>query len=206
MPLAELTYYERNLPHWQPEGKALFVTWRLWRSLPPEACAKSRYRPPETGSIQANVRGQARSRHFSAGEQFVAVDRELDRASFGPRWLADPRVAAAVVATLRRGDETLRHYRLDAFVVMPNHVHVLIEPLIEPVQALKAVKGTASRAANQILRRAGRPFWQDESFDHWVRNGREFARIRAYIEWNPVKAGLARRHADWPWSGAASAR
>ena len=29
----DLTYYERNLPHWQPEGAALFVTWRLHGSL-----------------------------------------------------------------------------------------------------------------------------------------------------------------------------
>ena len=197
-----MTYYERNLPHWQPEGKALFVTWRLWRSLPAGLRGKAMYRPRETGSIPANVRGQARSRRSSAGEQFVAMDRQLDRADSGPRWLADPRVAAAVVATLRRGAEILHHYRLDSFVVMPNHVHVLIEPLIEPVQALKGVKGTAARAANRILDRTGRPFWQDESFDRWVRNPKEFERIRAYIERNPVTAGLAHNPEDWPWSSA----
>ncbi len=201
-----MTYYERNLPHWQPEGRALFVTWRLWRSLPANSRAKAKNRLREIGTARANACGQPRPPYASAGERFVAMDRELDLADSGPRWLADPRMAGAVVAALRKGDETLHHYCLDSFVVMPNHVHVLIEPLIEPVQALKGVKGAAARAANRILDRTGHPFWQDESFDRWVRNPNEFDRIRAYIERNPVAAGLVPNPKNWPWSSAASIR
>jgi hypothetical protein len=58
--------------------------------------------------------------------------------------------------------------------------------------------------ANAILRRAGSRFWQDESFDHWVRSGAQLQRIKLYIEWNPVKAGLVARPQDWPWSSASS--
>ena len=64
------------------------------------------------------------------------------------------------------------------------------------------IKGASAREANRILNRAGCPFWQDESFDHWCRNEAEFARIKQYIEWNPVKAGLVKRPDDWPWSSA----
>ena len=49
----------------------------------------------------------------------------------------------------------------------------------------------------------GKHFWQDESFDHWVRTPAEFNRIRSYIEGNPVSAGLASRPEGWPWSSAA---
>ena len=132
------------------------------------------------------------------------MDRELDRARTGPKWLSDPRVAGTVVATLRRGAGELLHYRLHAFVVMPNHVHVLLEPRIDAVRALKGIKGTASRECNLVLGRTRQPFWQDESFDRWVRNEAEFERIRAYIERNPVAAGLVSRPEDWLWSSAAS--
>jgi hypothetical protein len=67
-----------------------------------------------------------------------------------------------------------------------------------------ALKGFAAYRANDLLGRRGQAFWQDESYDHLVRSGTRFDRIRSYIEENPVKAGLvseARRH---PWSSAAS--
>jgi len=202
-----MTYYERNLPHWQPEGKALFVTWRLWGSFPVSARARVRAVESRVGK-GGNARGQECPRHggprrLSSGEYFLAMDRELDRARTGPTWLSDSRVAGAVVATLRRGDHELGHYRLDAFVVMPNHAHILIEPRIDPVRVLKGIKGTAARACNLVLGRTRQPFWQDESFDRWVRNDPEFERIRAYIERNPVAAGLVSRPEDWPWSSAA---
>ena len=203
-----VTYYERNLPHWQPEGKALFVTWRLWGSLPDSA--RARIRAGVEGSVVRGRKAHGRKcpRHGeprtpSAGEYFVAMDRELDMARTGPKWLRDARAASALVDALRRGDHELGHFVLHAFVVMPNHAHVLIEPRIDPVRVLKGIKGTAARAINRVLCRTGRPLWQDESFDHWVRNEAEFERIRAYIERNPVAAGLVSRAEEWPWSSAA---
>ena len=64
------------------------------------------------------------------------------------------------------------------------------------------IKGASSRAANLILRRKGH-FWQDESFDHWVRNSKEFEKIRVYIENNPVSAGLVTAPQEWLWSSCA---
>ena len=138
-------------------------------------------------------------------ELFLAVDRELDRADQGTAWLKKPEIAAAVTDAIRRGEE-IGQYRLDAFVVMPNHVHILIEPVVDPIRLLKSLKGASARDANRILGRVGKPFWQDESFDHWVRNGAELERTRAYIHQNPVKAKLVERAEDWIWSSATRIR
>ncbi len=89
------------------------------------------------------------------------------------------------------------HYELGACVVMANHVHLLIRPLIAPDRLLKLLKGATAREANRLLGRTGEPFWQKESYDHYVRNRMEFERIRIYIEANPVKAGLVRNAEDY---------
>ncbi len=86
---------------------------------------------------------------------------------------------------------------------MANHVHVLLTPGTEVRRLMKSLKGVTAREANLVLERTGKPFWQDESFDHWVRNEGEFIEIREYIENNPVAAGLVERPEDWPWSSAA---
>ena len=55
---------------------------------------------------------------------------------------------------------------------MPNHVHLLIEPRIPLKQITGGIKGVSARDANRVLHQPGHPFWQGESFDHWVRNPR----------------------------------
>jgi putative transposase len=176
-----MTYYERNLPHWHPEGASIFLTGRLFGSLPASCRPVA---PP------------------SAGHAFRAMDRELDRAALGPQWLKDPRIAVVVVEALRFAEQQLGLYQLHAYVVMPNHVHVLLCPQSPLARITKSLKGFTARSANQILGRTGSPFWQYESYDHWVRDDREHRRILAYIERNPVMAGLASKVEDWPWSSA----
>jgi len=68
----------------------------------------------------------------------------------------------------------------------------------------RAVKKTSARQANLILGRTGQTFWQDKSYDHWVRNAKEFDRIVGYIEGNPVRAGLVEQAEEWPWSSASN--
>lgn len=135
------------------------------------------------------------------GKQFLEADRRLDAAATGPRWLSDPEIAGYVVDSLIRGAE-LGHYFLRAYVVMPNHVHVLLDPLAPLRRITGGIKGVSARDANGALGRTEKPFWQDESFDHWIRNGAQFERVRRYIERNPVKAGLVARPEDWEWSSA----
>ncbi len=180
-----MVYYQRNLPHWQPEGKCLSLTWRLRGSLP-TIVLKQLHEDNES----------------EQGKKFLRLDRKLDGADFGPTWLKDPRVATSVIDAMDR--VTQRGWcAVHAYVVMPNHVHMLMEPTVELRQITRAIKGRSASACNEILRRTGQPFWQQESYDHWVRNPASFEKIRLYIERNPVSAGLVKSPEDWEWSSAA---
>jgi putative transposase len=103
--------------------------------------------------------------------------------------------------SLRKGVE-LGHYELGAYVVMANHIHLLILPKVPPDRLLKSLKGVTAREANRLLGRTGEPFWQKESYDHWVRNEVAYERIRRYIENNPVKAGLVKNAFEFSWPSA----
>jgi putative transposase len=186
-----MTFYERNLPHWQPEGATFFVTWRLFGSLPLQK------RTARNGCATGNA-----PRTETPGERFVRMDRALDRTAIGPHWLKMPSVADRVTDLILKGEKELGYFSLRAFVIMPNHVHLLMTPKIAMRRIMNGLKGSTAFAANVILNRRGRPFWQDESFDHWVRTEKEFGNILRYIEWNPVSAGLVARPEEWPWSSA----
>jgi putative transposase len=69
-------------------------------------------------------------------------------------------------------------------------------------KALDNLKSGSARIGNELLGRKGNPFWQDESYDHWVRSDIERQRIVRYIEKNPVTAGLVSNIQDWKWSSA----
>jgi putative transposase len=104
--------------------------------------------------------------------------------------MKDREVAACVSRVLLAGEAEWRLYELLAWVIMANHVHVLLRPRVALCKALMNVKSARARSANAILGRTGRRFWQDESFDHWARSDRERASITRYVEYNPVSAGL----------------
>lgn len=193
-----MTFYRRNLPHWHPEGKTIFLTWRLYRSLPASLLKKT---PTARNGCATNASEVVLE--DSPGKQFLRFDAALDSARSGPLWLADPELANYAEYPIVRGAE-LGRYRLHAYVIMPNHVHILLEPRLPLAKIAGVIKGVAARDANATLGRRGKPFWQDESFDHWIRNSAELERVRHYIEWNPVRAGLAARPEDWKWSSAGS--
>jgi REP element-mobilizing transposase RayT len=85
---------------------------------------------------------------------------------------------------------------------MPNHVHLLIFPLVSVPLLMRWLKGSTAKGANQILGRTGQAFWQDESFDRYPRAASHLQRTMAYSEQNPVSAGLVRSAEHWPWSSA----
>jgi len=130
------------------------------------------------------------------------MDRLLDQQCVGPTYLRMPAVANLVIASIRKG--TPDDYLLHTWVVMPNHVHLLLTPKIEASIALRRLKGASAREANKLLGLTGQPFWQDESYDHLVRSQAEFERIENYILQNPVRAGLARVEEEYPWSSGFS--
>jgi REP element-mobilizing transposase RayT len=137
----------------------------------------------------------------TSGEAFGVLDRMLDEVDGGsPAYLRDPAVAEMVVEAIFYGALVITHYDLHAFVVMPNHVHVLLTPLVPLPKLTKSLKGITARRANVMLGRTGLPFWQEESYDHLVRGAVEFERIRGYIEDNPVQAGIVEDARGYRWS------
>jgi putative transposase len=135
------------------------------------------------------------------GKRFREYDLELDKASSGPLWLKEPRIASVVVESIKAVAER-GLCRPHAWVVMPNHVHLLIAPKAPMAAITKAIKGSTARQANRLLGRTGEYFWQDESFDHWIRDEAEFEKVKKYIERNPVAAGLVGEDSKWIWSSA----
>ena len=176
-----MSFTSRRLPHWYPDHTPLFVTFRLRGTLP-----RNRFPPPRSTS----------------GQAFVWMDRFLDDARYGPTWLKDERVAGLVRDALHYSSERQQLFDLHAWVIMPNHVHALLTPIAHPSKLLQSIKGFSAREANSLLLRTGEPFWQEESYDHWVREDREFQSIERYIEENPVRAGLARSAEEYRWSSA----
>jgi REP element-mobilizing transposase RayT len=130
------------------------------------------------------------------------MDRILDGGETGPLFLRIPEIASMVVDAIRYRDLNLKHYKLHSYVVMPNHDHLLITPLVSVSRLMQSLKRFTATQANRILARHGQLFWQDESYDRLVRNDQEFQRIAHYIEMNPVKAGLVAQTQDFPWSSA----
>jgi REP element-mobilizing transposase RayT len=116
--------------------------------------------------------------------------------------LRDARAAKLVADAFLYGQTELHLYVLRAWVVMANHVHLLLLPIAALSRITKALKNHTAMKANALLGRTGSPFWQRESFDHWIRNDDEYWRVVRYIENNPVKAGLVDRPEDWRWSSA----
>ena len=178
-----MAYYRRRLPHWHPAGKFFFITWRLFGSLP-KSPAEENKEP------------------LRAGEHCRRMDRRLDSATDGPLWLQDEKIAGIVVDSLQYAEQNLKLYELVSWVVMPNHAHVLLYPYTDLNRITKTVKGFSGRKSNQTLGRTGEPFWQDESFDHWIRSRKDLEGTSIYIEQNPVKAGLVSSPDEWPWSSA----
>ena len=159
-PHLSYVFYRRRLPHWQPEDVPVFLTWHLQDSLP-----LHRYPPPSSPS---------------AGRAFLWMDRFLDTARTGPSWLRMAPIANLVVDAIAFGQDQLRHYEVGAFVVMPNHVHVLVIPRTSIAKLTRRLKGYTARQANRMLGRTGEAFWQPESYDHWVRSELEWGRV-----WRP---------------------
>lgn len=108
-----------------------------------------------------------------------------------------------LVKALRYGCEIKQWYALHAYVIMPNHLHIIWTPAVSMSRILQWFKGVTAYRAKRLLRLNGKEaFWQIESYDRWIRSDRELQKIIRYVEFNPVKAGLANSIEEWPWSSA----
>lgn len=199
-------FYRRHLPHIQPPGATLFVTFRLADSIPAEVVQRLRSEAEGSDAALAHI-GDPQEReqraHIEQRRHFDRWDAELDAARSGSLWLSDPQVGDLVAEALHYRDGKV--YGLDAYCIMPNHVHVVFTPLPEGADSYYAVstimhslKRHTARQANRVPGRQG-TFWQGESYDHVVRDEEELHRIITYVLNNPVKGGLVQIRDDWRW-------
>lgn len=171
------------LPHCDKPGLIQFVTFRLDDAMPTER----RHEWEALREIEDERERQTR------------LEAYLDH-GYGCCHLKDPRVAGLIEQAFHCHDA--ERYRLCAWVVMPNHVHVLFEEWETPMEkVLYSWKRFTATRANALLGLNGR-FWQPEYWDRYMRDEEHFNKARRYIESNPVKAGVCAGAADWPWSSA----
>jgi hypothetical protein len=165
-----MRYYERRLPHWDTVDQPLFVTFRLHGSLP----AHRVFLPSSIGR---------------SGKAFVAMDRMLDRSETGPLHLRSPEIAELVIGALREGQQKLHRYEVHAFVIMPNHVHLLVTPRVPASRWLASLKGVTAHLANQLLGNRAQAFWQARKLRP---PGPISRRVQAHLGLHRAKPGYCR--------------
>ncbi len=201
-PLVSGLHFRGKLPHLKKQGAVYFVTFRLADSLPAHEVARLKH---EREVVLEQARAARSPLTWYEEQQLLAwycdkVEAFLD-AGHGACWLSKPEIAGSVSNALKYFDA--QRYELRAWEIMPNHVHAIVWPMPEHTLSdiLHSWKSFTSKTANKFLNRTGE-LWQKESFDHWIRDDAESTSLAAYIENNPVKAGLCKRPDDWKWSSA----
>jgi len=177
-------HYRGYLPHFDAPGVIQGITYRLWDALPADVV--------EALAADAEIMTDAVKR--------ARVEEYLN-AGYGACYLRQPRIAEIVENNWLYFDS--KRYRLIAWVIMPNHVHVLIEiyegfPLDRVIHSWKSY---TANEANRLLKRKGK-FWYYDYYDRYIRDERHFANAVRYIHENPVKAGLVEKAEDWRFSSA----
>jgi putative transposase len=205
--------YTRFLPHYHPVGATFFVTFRLHGSLPKVFLEElSAWHVAEKERIFTLRPGEEieKALVLLQRDYFRKYDAALDQCLCGPVFLKDPAVAQHVVDQLVRFDG--QWYRLDAYTLMPNHVHALLDFSIQvkPGEAVNMehyknldyimdrVKGASARYANLTLKHTGETFWQPEYHDRYIRDKRHLLAAIDYIKQNVVSAKICahwREHA-----------
>jgi REP-associated tyrosine transposase len=201
----------RNLPHWDMPGAPFFVTTCLEGSIPAQGLL-------EIDRFRLKLRKQPPAKNIRPNHWrvhcwklcFARMEKWQDHQP-GRRDLQNPKLAQVVVDSFFHF--AAKRYDLLAYVVMASHVHWLFRPLPDWVETLSDSRRTprerityslnrfTATQCNRILNRNGQ-LWQNESYDHWVRDADELERIIRYIEDNPVKAGLVDKPEDWLFSSA----
>ena len=180
----EIWHSRGYLPHVDPGEYTQFITFRLADSMPQTVLERWQMDLQHGEITDAGMRRR--------------IEIYLDQ-NYGARWLADPRIASLVRNSLLKFDG--ERYRLFAWVIMPNHAHILIRPLQgRPIsEIMQSLKSFTSHEANKILGRKGH-FWSKEYFDRYIRSPKHFLAVVRYIEENPVKARLYQHPEDWKFS------
>ncbi len=193
-PNDDVHIHRQNLPHWRQSGTTYFVTSRLGDSVP--ANIQQQWRERRDAWLRACGLRSVRELDQLTEEQrheyhreFTAKFHSLLDAGHGECLLAKPTLASLLAERFTKGHGT--EYHLDTWVIMPNHIHALVEPAPKAMlgDILQHWKGGSAREINLALGRSG-PLWQLEPFDHIVRSEAQLQHFRRYIAMNPSKARL----------------
>ena len=197
-PESEVIVTQGHLPHWDQAGTTTFITWRTADSIPKHIWEQ--WRTARNQWLQDHHIDPSQPDWRRCVEILPPADRhdfrkfskqledEIDR-GHGACVLRDLTLSAIVADALKHFDG--ERYLLGDFVIMPNHVHLLVGGMARATMLLQAEswkKWTAIQI-NKALGQKGR-FWQDENYDHLVRDEAAFHRFRQYIAENPAKAKL----------------
>lgn len=198
------TIYQKDLPHIQPPGATLFVTFRLANSLSKEVLKNI---SNEYAMLTRIISKDNIDKEDTVKKRLKLIfkyDGYLHNSNTGPHYLKNPEIAKMVCNAIHFHEENM--YKLFAYCVMSNHVHIVLKPnhiiddeYIPLYKIMHSIKSYTASEANRILGRKG-PFWMNESFDHYIRSDQSFDRIIKYVMDNPVEANLVKNAADWPWS------
>jgi REP element-mobilizing transposase RayT len=201
----EVTIRNRGrLPHWEKERATYFITFRLADSLPKSVLDRieSERRAIATTANQLHRALSADERRKIQTLSTPIIEQFLDN-GLGACQLTNPAIAEELANTLRHFDQ--KRYRLFAWCIMPNHVHVVVRLL--PGHNLATVvhswKSFSAKQANRMLG-SKRAFWQREYYDHLIRGEEEFERAVRYVAENPSKANL--KNWKWVWVRGRDAR
>lgn len=203
-----MTFYRRNLPHWQPNGAKFFITFGLAGSLPKSALEKIKQERVilERLTSQDENNDSLTYRRIKYQKIFQKYEHLLHGNTSGPTWLSDPEIAAIIKESIHYRDE--KDYILYSYCIMHNHVHLVFQHISNKIKEVKDVypitdilaslKKYTARLCNQKLKRSGIPFWHPESYDRVIRDSDELQRVIHYTLYNPVKAGFVEKWTDWP--------
>ncbi len=204
-PLRSGVHSRGYLPHVKREGASYFVTFRLADALPKEVLLK--FEAEQAERLRRWRQAMERGQPINDSEADInrdfrrKVERFLDQ-GYGACHLRRPEIAELVCSAMMHFEA--ERYYLGAWVVMPNHAHAVLWPMPNHLLSniLKSWKQYTSRRAQRLVGVEEGRFWQPESYNHWIRNDAEKARISRYIRHNPVKAKLCAQPEDWRWSSA----
>lgn len=188
-----LKRWRNRLPHWEVEKGTYFITIRCQGSLPAVVQRKIK----ELKASLEQIESQSEAFDQLQRQIFMTAEKYLDRGEgFAP--FSDASCCQTFASELKT---IATDWHVADWVIMPNHVHfVLLDngSAVSLSEALRKFKGRSARACNLTLGRGG-TFWQRDWFDRWMRNESELAKVRRYIEQNPVKAKLVEKANDYPW-------
>src|SRR4029077_12232653 len=186
-PHGELRHRKRNLPHSEQAGATYFVTFRLADAVPQNLLRQWKQELETWLEFHPDPWDTATKYEYQKRFQ-EERERWLDQ-GHGECLFKQAAVATVIANSLRHFDS--QRYVLDAFVIMPNHVHVLVQPTDSHSLAaiLHSWKSFSAKEINRLLGRDG-TVWQDENYDRIVRDFDELAHYRSYIARNPAQAQL----------------